>query len=178
MINVAFGRIEDYNDVETCNRYRGFLSDGLNEKEALELIHIGSRDHAITLMQWSDAPQAGFSTGTPWLGVNPSYKTIHVAADLAEPEGIDHFYQRLIALKQEEPTLIHGRFELAPSVRRLLLPAVCKKTASSSACRISKKRPPPPPSREIERDFRCSSKTWTWIYITLPPFAALWLKRN
>ena len=70
------------------------------------------RDNARTPMQWSDGPSAGFSTGKPWLPVNPNYTEINVEAALADPDSVFWFYQKLIALRKRYPVFRDGGFTL------------------------------------------------------------------
>ena len=76
-----------------------------------QIRHIG-RDNARTPMQWSKQPQAGFTTGHPWLAVNPNYQEINVEAALADPSSIFYTYQQLVALRKEQDWLISADFEL------------------------------------------------------------------
>ncbi len=70
------------------------------------------RDNARTPMQWDDSDQAGFTTGTAWLPVNPNRRTINAAAEVDDPESVFNHYRRLIALRHEDPVIRHGEFEL------------------------------------------------------------------
>lgn len=101
MTNVAFDRIEDYRDVDILGLYQDMVVDRGNytHDEAMALIHAKGRDNARTPVQWDDSPNAGFTTGTPWIAVNPNYPEINVAADLASEDSIFRHYQRLIALR-------------------------------------------------------------------------------
>ena len=74
-----------------------------------QIRHIG-RDNARTPMQWSKLPQAGFTTGRPWLAVNPNYQEINVEAALADPSSIFYTYQQLVALRKEQDWLISADF--------------------------------------------------------------------
>ena len=76
-----------------------------------QIRHIG-RDNARTPMQWNDEAEAGFTTGHPWLAVNPNYKEINVEAALADPDSIFYTYQALIALRKEYPWLVTADYEL------------------------------------------------------------------
>ena len=76
-----------------------------------QIRHIG-RDNARTPMQWSNQPQAGFTTGLPWLAVNPNYHEINVEAALADSSSIFYTYQQLVALRKEQDWLISADFEL------------------------------------------------------------------
>lgn len=110
MTNLAFSSIDQYNDPEAKNRYRQLLLEGTDPAEALRTIQLESRDNARTPMQWDDSPNAGFTTGTPWLQVNPNYTRINAASQERDPASILHFYQALIALRKEHPALSRGDF--------------------------------------------------------------------
>lgn len=113
MTNVRFDSIEDYNDIETLNFYREWvLERGADRELVMAAIHAKGRDNARTPVQWDASPQAGFSTARPWLAVNPNYREINVAAALADPDSILHYYRRLIALRREYPIVVYGRYEL------------------------------------------------------------------
>ena len=71
-----------------------------------------SRDNARTPVQWDDSPQAGFTTGTPWIAVNPNYKEINAKAEAADPDSVFHYYKKLIALRKENPIMVYGKYEL------------------------------------------------------------------
>jgi len=79
-----------------------------------------SRDNARTPMQWDASPQAGFTTGTPWLAVNPNHDQINAESAVKDPDSVYHFYRRLIALRHEEPAVVYGEFAmLLPHDERL-----------------------------------------------------------
>jgi len=63
-------------------------------------------------MQWNDGANAGFTTGTPWMAVNPNYKTVNAKAQLRDPDSVFSFYQRLIRLRREMPVITEGDFTL------------------------------------------------------------------
>lgn len=83
------------------------------------LIRLTSRDNARTPMQWNASPGAGFTTGTPWLGINANHTVINYAAQTADPDSILHFYRRMIALRAGSPVLLDGSFRLLAATRRL-----------------------------------------------------------
>lgn len=113
MTNVRFPSIDDYRDVETLNMYREFVRDrGADPERVMAAIHHKSRDNARTPMQWTDGPHAGFTSGTPWIGVNPNYRTVNVAADRADPDSVFHHYRKLIALRKEHPVVVYGDYRL------------------------------------------------------------------
>ncbi len=63
-------------------------------------------------MPWDPSEQGGFTTGKPWLKLNPDHQEINVAKDLADSDGVYHYYQQLIKLRHEEPLVTTGVFEL------------------------------------------------------------------
>lgn len=112
MTNVAFASIDDYRDIETLNMHREAMARGtLDTDQLMTMIHSKSRDNARTPMQWTAGKNAGFSTGQPWIGVNPNHDTINVEAAMADPDSVFHHYRRLIALRKSEPVIVHGRYE-------------------------------------------------------------------
>ncbi|KAB8130755.1 alpha-glucosidase [Gracilibacillus oryzae] len=112
MTNVQFESIEDYNDVAIKNKYRNEREEGKAHEEIMQDIWKSGRDNSRTPMQWNDKKNAGFSTGTPWLKVNPNYQTINVGSQLDQPDSIYHYYKRLIELRKAEETLIYGSYDL------------------------------------------------------------------
>lgn len=113
MTNVKFASIDDYRDVETHNMYREFVTElGRDPQLVMEAIYTKGRDNARTPMQWSAAPQAGFTSGTPWIAVNPNYTEINVEQALADPNSILRYYQRLIQLRRANPIMVYGSYDL------------------------------------------------------------------
>ncbi len=116
MTNCPFGSIEDYRDIESINAYHELIESGQREpEELLSCIAYKSRDNARTPMQWSDEENAGFTTGKPWIMVNPNYKEINAKAQLADPDSVFHYYQKLIALRRESEyknLIVYGRYHL------------------------------------------------------------------
>ena len=115
MTNVAFPSIHDYRDLDTLNAWHELVEQqhALAPEDMLKRIHRRSRDNARTPMQWSSAPQAGFTAGTPWLAVNPNYTDINATAALADSDSVFFFYQKLIRLRKQYPDLIvYGAYTL------------------------------------------------------------------
>lgn len=111
MTNVRFDSIDDYRDIETLNMYREkVLDQGEDPGKVMESIYYIGRDNARTPMQWDDSAQAGFTTGEPWIGVNPNYKEINVKQALADPDSIFHYYRKLIALRKQNEIMVYGEF--------------------------------------------------------------------
>ena len=59
-------------------------------------------------MQWSAERNAGFSEGTPWLGVNPDYKDVNVEKELDDPDSVLSFYRELIHLRRDSECIRRG----------------------------------------------------------------------
>ena len=104
--------IDQYRDVEIQNFYRKRMAEGYPEAEVLRSIYAKGRDNARTPMQWDDTPNAGFTAGTPWLPVNPNYTTVNAGAELADPDSVFAYYQKLIALRKQYPVFVDGDFTL------------------------------------------------------------------
>lgn len=102
MKNCKMDSIDEYNDIDTINKYNEALNIGISEEEALNLCYKYSRDNARTPMQWDNSNNAGFTDGKPWLKVNPNYKDINVEAQLKDNNSILRYYQKLIALRKSE----------------------------------------------------------------------------
>ena len=115
MTNVRFESISNYRDVETLNIYHELVDKrGLAKQDVLAMIYAKGRDNARTPMQWDESPNAGFSTGHPWLQVNPNYDTINAKQALADPNSIFYYYQQLIRLRKSMPIIVHGSYDLLP----------------------------------------------------------------
>lgn len=113
MTNVAFESIEYYRDVATLNLYKEAVEEkGIDPNLAMRVIHAKSRDNARTPMQWDSSEHAGFTTGRPWIKVNPNYKEINVADALANPDSVFYYYQKLIQLRKENPVVVYGTYDL------------------------------------------------------------------
>ena len=113
MTNVAFPDISDYRDIDTLNAWNEMTGElGVSPEHMMACIHRRSRDNARTPMQWSAAPNAGFTTGTPWIGVNPNYRTINAEAQENDPDSVLCFYRRLIALRRELEIITEGDYTL------------------------------------------------------------------
>ena len=111
MTNVQYP-IEDYEDLETLNMYHERKKQGYQEEGIMRSIHAKSRDNARTPMQWDASDNAGFTTGTPWLKVNPNYIEINAKDNLEDPDSVFACYQKLIALRKSYPIFVDGHFHL------------------------------------------------------------------
>lgn len=112
MTNVRFDSIEQYQDIEIRNMYRERLEKGYAEKDIMESIYAKGRDNARTPMQWDDTENAGYTTGTPWLGVNPNYTEINARSQLQDENSVFHYYKKLIHLRKENSIFVDGDFTL------------------------------------------------------------------
>ena len=109
MTNIYPETIDGYEDVQTINQYYHFATHK-SEKKRMQRIYWGSRDSARTPVQWSDAPNAGFTTGTPWFAVNENYPQINVAAQENDPDSLLNFYREALRLRHELPVVRYGTF--------------------------------------------------------------------
>ncbi|WP_175614957.1 glycoside hydrolase family 13 protein [Piscibacillus halophilus] len=112
MTNVAFDSINRYQDIETLNMYHEKKSEGWSHNSIMKSIYAKGRDNARTPMQWSDASNSGFTTGRPWIDVNPNYKTINVEQALQDSNSIFYHYQSLIKLRKTYNIITTGKFKL------------------------------------------------------------------
>ena len=114
MENVPFSSIDEIDDISTLDEYQVALNAGLTPEDALAAVSRFSRDNARTPMQWSGKDNAGFTTGTPWLKVNPNYTSINAADQLDDPDSVRSFYKKLIALRKDpeyKETVVYGALE-------------------------------------------------------------------
>ncbi|MDR0922526.1 MAG: alpha-glucosidase [Lactobacillales bacterium] len=116
MTNTPVSDVSEIDDIESINLYEERLALGYTKEEILTSINAKGRDNARTPMQWDASDNAGFTTGTPWLHVNPNYKEINVAENLADEHSVFHTYQKLIQLRKENPLVVWGDFELLDTV--------------------------------------------------------------
>ena len=113
MTNTVFNSVDDFRDLESVNAYRELIESGLYTKEDMfpKIAH-KSRDNARTPMPWDTSENAGFTTGTPWLALNPNYNKINVADQLKREDSVFHYYQKLIKLRREYEIIVYGKYEL------------------------------------------------------------------
>nr|VVV05926.1 Oligo-1,6-glucosidase [Aliivibrio wodanis] len=110
MTNVAFDTLEEYKDIETLNFYKVKTDSGVSHETMMKGIHANSRDNARTPMHWDDSAHAGFTQGSPWISLNPNFPEINVAAALEDNDSIFYHYQKLIALRKQNPVIVYGDF--------------------------------------------------------------------
>ena len=113
MTNTVFKSVDDFRDLESINAYRELIESGLYTKEDMfpKIAH-KSRDNARTPMQWDASENAGFTTGTPWIAVNPNYKKINVEDQLKREDSVFNYYKKLIRLRKENEIIVYGNYEL------------------------------------------------------------------
>ncbi|GAB6383864.1 glycoside hydrolase family 13 protein [Enterococcus cecorum] len=112
MTNTAITDISQAKDIETINMYHERLANGYAKEDIIHSINVKGRDNARRPVQWNHHAFAGFSTVEPWIAVNDNYEKINVEQALADPDSIFYTYQKLIALRKENPIMIWGDFEL------------------------------------------------------------------
>lgn len=110
MTNTAYTHIEQFRDIETLGQYRDQVTAGMPAADFIEGANNHGRDNARTPMQWDTSEMAGFSSGQPWIDVNPNFVEINVASDRRSPDGIFEFYQDLIALRRDSLTVQEGQY--------------------------------------------------------------------
>jgi oligo-1,6-glucosidase len=112
MTNVRFDDIASHRDIETLNHHRVATTErGEDPANVMAAIHAKSRDNARTPMPWTAGPQAGFTTGTPWLACNPNHTHINAEQALADPGSVFHHYRQLVQMRRHHPVLVHGRYD-------------------------------------------------------------------
>ena len=116
MQNARWNSVDEFDGISTKDQYRVAREAGLSDAEALAVCSGMSRDNARTPMQWKDAPQAGFTSGTPWLKVNDNYPVINVEKEEGQLDSVLHYYRKLIALRKSgeyRELFTYGKFEPA-----------------------------------------------------------------
>ena len=113
MTNTVFNGVEDFRDIESINAYKELIASGRYTKEELfPAIAHKSRDNARTPMPWNDGENAGFTTGTPWIPLNPNFKEINVQEQLSRSDSVFHYYQKLISIRKTNDIVVYGDYHL------------------------------------------------------------------
>ena len=112
MTNSEFAGIEDFRDLEALNHHRDAVARGEDPEKVLAALRYKGRDNARAPMHWDASTHAGFTTGEPWLAVNPNHVEINAADQVDDPESVFTHHQRLISLRHDEPTVVHGDFTM------------------------------------------------------------------
>ncbi len=121
MTNFDFAGMEDIRDIESLNIYKTAKRLRIPGFYRWRMIQRSSRDNARTPFQWDDTKNAGFTTGTPWLGINKNYTRINLAAQRGDPDSVRSFYKRMIALRAGSDVLKYGDFTLITAKRHLFV---------------------------------------------------------
>lgn len=116
MTNYPIQEISEAQDIETINMYQERIAEGYAKEDIIHSINVKGRDNARTPVQWDHSPNGGFTTGEPWLHVNPNYKEINMEANLKDPDSVFHCYRKLIELRKNNPIVVWGDFELVTRV--------------------------------------------------------------
>ncbi len=113
MINPPFESLDEFRDIESINAFHEYTENGIfTPDEMMKYLNYKSRDNARTPMQWNDSENAGFTKGTPWIKISPDYKEINVEEQLKREDSVFHYYQKLIALRKNNPVIVYGKYEL------------------------------------------------------------------
>lgn len=111
MTGARFESIEDYNDIAMKNKYRELVDAGMDAEQALTVLQPLSRDNSRTPFHWDSSANAGFTSGDPWIKVNPNYKEINVDAALKDTDSIFYFYKKLIELRKTYKVFVYGDYQ-------------------------------------------------------------------
>ncbi|WNV75441.1 alpha-glucosidase [Geodermatophilus sp. DSM 44513] len=112
MANAPFGSIDDFRDVESLGHFAQATAHGEDPEQVLAALRTMSRDNARTPVQWDASPHAGFTTGTPWIGVNPDHTEWNAEAQRRDPTSVLAHHRRLVALRHDEPVVALGDFTM------------------------------------------------------------------
>ncbi|MBS1668640.1 MAG: alpha-glucosidase [Bacteroidetes bacterium] len=112
MTNAGFEKIEDYRDMATLNEYKHQLSMGTDMKIFMKNIKFSCRDNGRTPFQWDNSTNGGFSTGKPWLKMNPNYKTINAALQEKDPNSVLNYFRKMVQLRKDNLVLVYGKYKL------------------------------------------------------------------
>lgn len=110
MENAGFTDLGQYRDVESINAYHILKKQGKSDETIYAILREKSRDNARTPMQWDDSDNAGFTSGTPWIGTNPNYRQVNVEEALKDKDSVFYHYKKLIGLRKNHPAISRGRF--------------------------------------------------------------------
>lgn len=114
MTNAPFEDVSDFRDLDSINAYRELVEEQkvFSHQEMMKYLRKKSRDNARTPFQWDDTEQAGFTTGKPWIMVNPNYREVNAARQMEDPDSVFHYYQKLIRLRKEHEIVVYGTYDL------------------------------------------------------------------
>ncbi|NII82139.1 oligo-1,6-glucosidase [Pedobacter sp. SG908] len=112
MSNIRFDKIEDYRDIATLNAYKNVLAKGEDLKAFMNKEKFISRDNTRTPFQWDASENAGFTTGQPWIKVNPNYKEVNAQREERDPNSVLAYFKKVVALRKSSPALIYGSYKV------------------------------------------------------------------
>ena len=113
MTNCPFPTLEDLRDIESINAFHELTEAGkVNPEDMMRYIRLRGRDNARTPMQWDDSANAGFTTGTPWIMVNPNYTEVNAKTEMEDPDSVFRYYQKIIGLRKKEKVMVYGTYQL------------------------------------------------------------------
>ena len=112
MTNRFISSIDEVDDIESRNMYHERLEQDYSKEEILNAINVKGRDNARTPVQWDSSEHAGFTTGEPWLAVQPNYTSINVEQAVSDKESVFHTYKQLIQLRKDHPAIVWGDYTL------------------------------------------------------------------
>ncbi len=113
MTNLPFEDMSQLRDIESLNAYEELVGKGVvSHEKMMSYFRCKGRDNARTPMQWDDSVNAGFTSGTPWLAVNPNYPEINAEAETADEDSVFHYYRKLINLRKNHDIIVYGRYEV------------------------------------------------------------------
>ena len=112
LTNTLVSSIEELDDIESINMYHDRIARGFSVESIMESLNAKGRDNARRPIPWTAESNGGFTTGAPWLALNPNYKEINVEAELQNPDSVFHTYRKLIQLRKDHPIVVWGDYEL------------------------------------------------------------------
>lgn len=112
MTNPGFETIEDYRDMSTLNEYQYQKKNGRDLRKFLETLKFGCRDNGRTPMQWDESPNAGFTTGTPWIAVNNNYPAINKKVQEQDPASVLQYFRKIVRFRKENSIMVYGKYTL------------------------------------------------------------------
>ena len=156
MTNVKYDTIDDYNCCYTVGDYNAMIASGVSPKEAIDTLAPRSRDNARTPYQWDASENAGFTSGKPWIKVNPKYEQINLERDLASEDSIFAYYQQLTKMRREDPAIVDGdlKFYLEDNEQIIMYTRACTRQTLLVVANYSSK------SAALELPAEISGRSW------------------
>lgn len=112
MSNPGFTDISQYNDIAALNEYQRIKNTGGDLDKFMKTLQFGSRDNGRTPMQWNDSTNAGFTTGNPWIQLNPNYTEVNVEQEEKDPQSVLNYFRTVTELRKSNPVLVYGKYTL------------------------------------------------------------------